>query len=70
MRYRIRQHEITTLLIDHPDGEFGRVHPTYRWYGIESMTHPPVDIGKKFRSDAEATKWAKKNKYTIGEHGG
>ena len=66
MKYRIIERRKQLFLIDHDDGEFGKVHPVRRTFDLETITWPPETV-KSFKSFRAAETWAKKNRYEVGE---
>ena len=66
MKYRLIETRETTIILDHEDGEFGRVHPSKRRYDLETISWPPTVV-KSFTSSLSAKKWARKKRLVISE---
>lgn len=66
MKYRLRENRETIIILNHEDGEFGRVHPSKRRYDLETISWPPTVV-KSFASSSSAKNYAKKHQLIISE---
>ncbi|MBI3152769.1 MAG: hypothetical protein HYZ21_11590 [Chloroflexi bacterium] len=65
MRVRIRERRGIQILLDAPDGEFGKVHPMQHWHLVEELG--TGNVLHECCSFYSAQKWSKKNKHQIVE---